>query len=76
MKDEKGYRAVVIAVTGAVAVFCIVAVGIFYRVANVRVNGWIHGGPTMLAGGMAGLFGGGLAGLVMLMMLLRGKKRG
>jgi hypothetical protein len=39
--------------------------------ANVSVNGWVSSGPTLLTGATAGLFGGGFAALVVLVLLLQ-----
>jgi hypothetical protein len=39
--------------------------------ANVSVNGWVSSGPTSLTGATAGLFGGGFAALVVLVLLLQ-----
>jgi hypothetical protein len=71
MKDDKGLQRIIIAVTGMVVTFCFVATAIYYKMADVAVNGFMHGGPTMLAAAMAGLFGGGLAALLVLIFLLR-----
>jgi hypothetical protein len=49
--------------------------GIYYKVANVRVNGMFHGGPESLAAAMAGLFGGGIVAVVVLVLLLRWESR-
>jgi hypothetical protein len=70
MKD-KGLQRIVIAVTGMVVTFCMVATAIYYKMADVAVNGFLHGGPTTLAAAMAGLFFGGLAALLVLILLLR-----
>jgi len=64
---------VVFAVVGSLITFCLVAVAIYYKMANVRVNGFVHGGPATLAAAMAGLFGGGLAAVVALILLLRSR---
>jgi hypothetical protein len=69
--DGPDLRRFVIAVAGAVITFCLVATVIYYKMAQVSANGWMHGGPTMLTAGMAGLFGGGLAAVVALILLLR-----
>jgi hypothetical protein len=54
-----------------------VAVGIYYKMADVRVNGVFHGGPKSLAAARAGLFGGGIVAVVVLVLLLRwGSSRG
>jgi hypothetical protein len=71
MRADRGLRHLVAAVVGAIVSFCLVAGGIYYRVAHVHVNGWMHGGPTMLAAAMAGLFGGGLTAVAVLIFLLR-----
>jgi hypothetical protein len=70
MKRDRGVRSVVAAVFGSLASFCFVAIAIYYKVADVRVNGFLHGGPTTLAAAMAGLFGGGVVGVVVLVFLL------
>jgi hypothetical protein len=70
-RPDPGVRRVVIAIAGAAVTFCLIAVAIYYRIAEVSVNGWLHGGPTMLAAAMAGLFGGGLAAVLVLILLLR-----
>jgi hypothetical protein len=62
---------IVVAIAGASIVFCLVGVGVYYWIAGVAVHGWIHGGPVMLTGAMAGLFAGGLAAMVALILLLR-----
>ena len=71
MKPDQGLRHLVIAVGGALAAFCVVAMAIYYKMADVPANGIVHGGPTMLAAAMAGLFGGGLVAVVVLVLLLR-----
>jgi hypothetical protein len=71
MEPDKDLRRVVVAVGGAVAMFCLVATAIYYKMADVAVNGFLHGGPTTLSAAMAGLFGGGLIALVVLILLLR-----
>jgi hypothetical protein len=71
MKSDSGLRRVVVAVSGMVVTFVLVATAIYYKMADVAVNGFLHGGPTMLAAAMAGLFGGGLASLLVLILLLR-----
>jgi hypothetical protein len=75
MTPDKGLRRIVVAIVGAVVSFCLVAAGIFYKVAEVRVNGLVYEGPKALAAAMAGLFGGGLAAVVVLVLLLRGGGR-
>jgi hypothetical protein len=39
--------------------------------AHVSANGWMYGGPAALTAASAGLFGGGFAALVALILLLR-----
>jgi hypothetical protein len=71
MKADGELRRIVAAIAGAGFTFCLVGAAIYYKVADVRVNGVLHGGPTTLAAAMAGLFGGGLAAVVVLVLLLR-----
>jgi hypothetical protein len=71
MKTDRSLRRVVMAIVGALIAFCLVAMAIYYRMADVRVNGFVHGGPAMLTAAMAGLFGGGAVGLVVLILLLQ-----
>lgn len=75
MTADKGLRHIVIALLGAMVSFCLVAAGIYYKVADVKVNGLIFEGPKALAAAMAGLFGGGLAAVVVMVLLLRLGKR-
>ena len=56
---------------GAGVSFCGVAGVIYCEIAKVRQNGFFQGGPTALAAAMAGLFGGGVAAVVALVLLLR-----
>jgi hypothetical protein len=70
-ESDGGLRRVAVAVASAVATFCLVSIAVYYKMADVSVNGWAHGGPATLAAGMAGLFSGGLAALVVLILLLR-----
>ena len=56
---------------GTSIVFCVVVIVVYYWIAGVRVHGWMRGGPVMLTGAMAGLFAGGLAAMVALILLLR-----
>jgi Na+/alanine symporter len=69
--DDRDLRRVVTAVVGALVTFCVAAIAIYYKMADVRVNGFVHGGPAMLSAAMAGLFGGGLLAVVVLILLLR-----
>ncbi|WP_260737316.1 hypothetical protein [Tunturiibacter lichenicola] len=62
---------VIAAILGAVVSFGVTFSAIFYKVADVRVNGIFHGGPTSLTAAMAGLFGGGVVALAVLVFLLR-----
>jgi hypothetical protein len=71
VKADRDLRRIVVALVGALAAFCLVAAGIYYKLAEVAVNGWLHGGPRMLTAAMAGLFGGGLVAVVVLIVLLR-----
>jgi hypothetical protein len=71
MKPDRGVRSVIAAILGSVASFCFVAMAIYYKLADVRVNGVLNGGPTSLAAAMAGLFGGGVVAVVVLVALLR-----
>jgi hypothetical protein len=71
MKPDNDLRRLVAALAGAAVSFCVVAVLVYCWVANVRVNGFVDSGPAALSAGMAGLFSGGLAGMVVLVLLLR-----
>jgi hypothetical protein len=71
MEPDRGLRGVVVAIVGALIAFCLVATAIYYKMADVNLNGWMHGGPTTLAAAMAGLFGGGFTAMVVLILLLR-----
>jgi hypothetical protein len=71
VKGDRDLRRVVVAIVSGLAAFCLVATAIYYKMADVRVNGFVHGGPAMLAAAMAGLFGGGLAAVAVLILLLR-----
>jgi hypothetical protein len=66
---------VIAAILGAVISFGLVFSAIYCKVADVRVNGIFHGGPASLAAAMAGLFGGGIVALVVLVILLRWRNR-
>lgn len=70
-ESGKGGGRVVVAIAGALGAFCLVAASIYYKMADVPVHGWIHGGPAMLTSAMAGLFGGGFASLMVLVVLLQ-----
>jgi hypothetical protein len=71
VRTDRDLRRVVVAIVGGLVAFCLVATAIYYKMADVAVNGFVHGGPGMLAAAMAGLFGGGLAAVVVLVLLLR-----
>jgi hypothetical protein len=71
VKGDRDLRRVVVAIVGGLAAFCLVAGTIYYKMADVAVYGFVHGGPAMLAAAMAGLFGGGLAAVAVLILLLR-----
>jgi Na+/alanine symporter len=71
VKVDRDLRRVVVALVGALVAFCVVALVIYYKMADVKVNGFVHGGPATLAAAMAGLFGGGLVAVVVLILLLR-----
>jgi hypothetical protein len=71
MKPENDLRRVVAALAGAAGSFCLVAVLVYCWMADVGQNGFLHGGSRTLAAGMAGLFSGGLAAVVALVLLLR-----
>jgi hypothetical protein len=70
-KTDDGVRGVIAALVGAVVSFVLVASAVYYKMAVVRMNGVLHGGPDVLAAGMAGLFGGGIVAVVVLVILLR-----
>lgn len=70
MSRDRGLQRFVASVAGAMVSFCVVAIGIYYKVADVRVNGAFHGGPASMAAAMAGLFGGGLVAVTVLVFLL------
>jgi hypothetical protein len=70
-ESDNDLRRVIIAIFGAMVAFFLVGLGIYWKIANVRVNGFVHGGPAMMTGAMAGLFGGGLVALVVLILLLQ-----
>jgi hypothetical protein len=71
LKVDRDLRRIVIAIVGGLAAFCVVAMVIYYKMADVAGNGFVHGGPATLAAAMAGLFGGGLVAVVVLILLLR-----
>jgi hypothetical protein len=71
VKGDRGLQRFVVSASGATISFCLVAGAIYYKIADVRVNGAFHGGPASLAAAMAGLFGGGVVALLVLVLLLR-----
>lgn len=71
VKRDRGLQRFVVSAAGAMVSFCVVAAGIYYKIADVRVNGAFHGGPASLAAAMAGLFGGGVVAVLVLVFLLR-----
>jgi hypothetical protein len=71
VKADRDLRRVLVAIVGGLTAFCVVAFVIYYKMADVAVNGFVHGGPATLAAAMAGLFGGGLVAVVVLILLLR-----
>jgi len=71
MKPDRSLRSVVVAIVGAFVTFCVVGVAIYGTLAHVRVNGFVFSSPAALKAAMGGLFGGGLAALVVLILLLR-----
>ena len=75
MKPDRDLRHIVVAVSGALLTFCLVATAIYYKMADVAVNGFVQGGPAALTAAMAGLFGGGLVAVVVLILLLRVLRR-
>jgi hypothetical protein len=76
MERDAGLRRVMAAIVAAVVSFCLVGAGLFYKVADVKDVGWRLSGPTALTGEMAGLFGGGLAAVVVLIAGLRWRRGG
>jgi hypothetical protein len=71
VKRDRGLQRFVLSAAGAMISFCVVAVGVYYKIADVRVNGAFHGGPASLAAAMAGLFGGGVVAMLVLVFLMR-----
>jgi hypothetical protein len=71
VKGDRDLCRVLVAIIGGLAAFCLLAGTIYYKMADVAVNGFVHGGPATLAAAMAGLFGGGLVAVVVLILLLR-----
>jgi hypothetical protein len=69
MQMDQGLRRILVAIASAIAASCVVGGAVFYRMAE-RTGG-LHGGPEVLSAAMAGLFAGGLAGLLVLVLVLR-----
>jgi hypothetical protein len=70
-RSDRGLQRVIVAIVGAVITFCLVAVAIYYKMDNVPANGWMYAGPASLRAASAGLFGGGFAAFVALILLLQ-----
>jgi hypothetical protein len=70
-EPDKGLQRIVVAIVGALVAFCLVGLGVYYELAHVSVNGWLYSGPTALTAEAGGLFAGGLAAMVALILLLR-----
>ena len=71
VKLDRDLRRVAVAIVGALAAFCLAAFVIYYKMADVAVNGFVHGGPRTLTAAMAGLFGGALVAVAVMILLLR-----
>ena len=74
MQRDEGIRQLIVALVSAALSFFVVGTACYYKVANVAKWGWRFSGPVALAGEMAGLFGGGLAALLVLIARLRGRR--
>lgn len=70
-RPDKGLQRVIVAIVGAVIAFCLVAAVIYYKLNHVSANGWMYGGPASMTAAGAGLFGGGFAAFVALILLLQ-----
>jgi hypothetical protein len=70
-ESGKSGARVIVAIAGALVTFCLVAIATYYKMADVPAHGWIHGGPAMLTSAMTGLFGGGFASLIVVVLLLQ-----
>jgi hypothetical protein len=70
MTSDPDLRRIIVAIVGAVITFCLAATAIYYKMANVRMNGFVQAGPAALTSAMAGLFGGGLLAVAALILLL------
>ena len=74
VKHDAGLRRVIVAMVAAAVSFCLSSAGLFYIVADVKDAGWRFSGPAALAGEMAGLFGGGLMTVMVLITALRWRR--
>jgi hypothetical protein len=70
-RPDKGLQRVIVAVGGAVIVFCLVAAVVYYKMNDVSANGWMYRGPASMTAAGAGLFVGGFAAFVALILLLQ-----
>jgi hypothetical protein len=70
-QPDKGLQRVIVAIIGAVIMFCLVGVAIYYKMDHVPANGWMYAGPASLRAASGGLFCGGLAAFVALILLLQ-----
>ena len=50
MKPDRDLRRIVVAIVGGLAAFCVVAMAIYYKMADVAVNGFVHGGSDDAGG--------------------------
>lgn len=71
MRFDRDLRRVTVTIMGALVTFFLVAGGIYYKMAHGAVHGILYGGPMTMRAAMGGLFGGGLAALVALILLLQ-----
>lgn len=70
-RPDRGLRRVVVAVGGAGIVFCLVAAEVYYKMNHVSANGWTYRGPASMTAAASGLFVGGFAAFVALILLLQ-----
>jgi hypothetical protein len=71
LSSNSGAGRLITAVIGALISLCVVGTAIFHKVAAAKGVTLSHGGPAMLTAAMAGLFGGGLAAVLVLILILR-----
>lgn len=71
IESGKSHYRVGVAIVGALVAFCLVGVAVYYKVDRVSANGWMYSGPKALTAASAGLFGGGFAALLVLVLLLQ-----